>query len=104
MGKIIPSILLTASASCNLLFAQVAIREQVRDTSQVTEYRVQGKNRLKATNQVRGCRLQVTGTNQTTNYRLQVEDNNKIELSSEGQIRQQANLLRTANYEPRTVT
>src|SRR3990167_2270888 len=81
MKKIISFILLTASASCTILFAQA-------------------ENRLEATNQVRGCRLQLVATNQTTNYRLQVEDNNKIELSSEGQIRQQAKP--TTNCELRT--
>src|SRR3990167_4160653 len=81
MKKIISFILLTASASCTILFAQA-------------------ENRLEATNQVRGCRLQLVATNQTTNYRLQVEDNNKIELSSECQIRQQAKP--TTNCELRT--
>src|SRR3990167_2965727 len=81
MKKIISFILLAASASCTILFAQA-------------------ENRLEATNQVRGCRLQVVASNQTTNYRLQIEDNNKTELSSEDQIEQGAQT--TTNYELRT--
>src|SRR3990167_1876546 len=81
MKKIIQSILLTASTSCNLLFAQAAIREQVKDTSQITDYRLQSKNRFKETE-------------------IQTTDNRKTELSSEDQIGQGAQT--TTNYELRT--
>ena len=91
MAKFSPHLLaILLSTSC--LFANT-------DTiNQVTGGRL--KDRLEATNQVRGCRLQVVATNQTANYRLQVADNSKTELPSEDQIDQR--IKTTTNYELRT--
>src|SRR3990167_854491 len=59
MKKIIPSLLLAILASSSFLLAQ-------------------SENRLEATNQVTGCRLELAGTNQTTGCRLQVAEEIKI--------------------------
>ena len=77
---------------------RVQDKNRLKATNQVIGCRL--KDRLKATNQVRGCRLQVVATNQTANYRLQVADNSKTELPSEDQIDQRTKT--TTNYELRT--
>src|SRR3990167_7381201 len=59
MKKIIPSLFLAILASSSFLLAQ-------------------SENRLEATNQVTGCRLELAGTNQTTGCRLQVAEEIKI--------------------------
>src|SRR3990167_9552833 len=89
MKKIIASILLTASASCNLLFAQpinqvAGCRLQALSRGQGTDYRVQVRN----TNQVTGCRLQVVGTNQGAEYKVQRTGSKTAELTLEDQIKQ----------------
>src|SRR3990167_7902796 len=78
MEKFLPSFLLAVSASTSLLLAQSGTR-------------------LKATDQVTGCRLQVVGSNQETDCREQLTDNRTVELLLENQIGRQADA--TTNYE-----
>ncbi|HLB33125.1 MAG TPA: hypothetical protein VJK54_02705 [Chthoniobacterales bacterium] len=59
MEKFLPSFLLAVSASTSLLLAQSGTR-------------------LKATDQVTGCRLQVVGSNQETDCREQLTDTNQV--------------------------
>ncbi|HLB33295.1 MAG TPA: hypothetical protein VJK54_03565, partial [Chthoniobacterales bacterium] len=95
MKKFIPFILLAASASSSLLLAENENR--LKATNQVTGCRLQvEKNRGQAT----GNRLQVRDTNQGIEYRLQGTGLKTAELPLEDQIGQRAEI--TTNYELRT--